>query len=166
MIALDSVLRTELCVKVDGRGLTSSPLLEFFSNLLDVGLFVQVCGDEVGFALTEGIELFARLFAGFCVARGYIDGCAVLDEAFADHAADAFCTAGDEHDLALCILSVRIEMMRDCRLLALTSKRLELSILFKYLGLRERGKEINRMAPGNVRFAAIAVVIRRPESWG
>ena len=54
---------------------------------------------------------------------------AVLHEAFADHAADAFGTAGDEDDLALQAVSVeKLEEVWKYRVLTLTSKRLELSI--------------------------------------
>ena len=84
---------------------TSSSLLQLISDVLQRRFFVQVCGDVVCFALSEGIELLASLFACFGVARGDEDGCAVLDEAFRDHAANPFGTTGDEHDFVLSIVS-------------------------------------------------------------
>jgi hypothetical protein len=55
---------------------------------------------------------------------------AVLHEAFADHAADAFGTAGYEDDLALQgVLVNKLEEVWGYWVLTLTSKRFELSIL-------------------------------------
>ena len=70
--------------------------------MLEGVFLVQVGGYVVGFAFAEGVQFVAGFFAGFLVARGDVDCCAVADEAFADHAADAFCAARDEHDFALC----------------------------------------------------------------
>jgi hypothetical protein len=80
---------------------TSSPLLQFISYVLRCILFVQVRGDVVRFALPERVQLFTSLLTRFRVSGGYIDGGAVPDEAFADHAADAFRAACDEYDFAL-----------------------------------------------------------------
>ena len=88
--------------EVEGGGLlTSSALLQLLGYPLHIFHFVQIRCDVVRFALAECIELLACLFTCFCVARRYKDVGAVLYEAFADHAADAFGTAGDEDDLAL-----------------------------------------------------------------
>lgn len=84
---------------------TSSTLLQFIGDVLQRRFFVQVCGDVVCFAFAEGVEFFAGLFACFGVARGDVDRCAVLDEAFGNHAADAFGTARDEHDFVLQVVS-------------------------------------------------------------
>lgn len=83
------------------RKRTALPLLQLVRNLLDLLLLVQIRRNEVGFALARGIHFLAGLFAGLGVARGYVDSCAVLDKALADHAADAFGAAGDENDFAL-----------------------------------------------------------------
>lgn len=84
---------------------TAGPFLQLICDSLDVFLLVQVRGDVVCPAFAERVKLFACLLARFGVAGGYVYVGAVLHEAFADHAADAFGSTGDEHDLALEIVS-------------------------------------------------------------
>jgi hypothetical protein len=80
---------------------TPSPFLELVGELLQIFLLVEIRRDEVGFPFSQRIQLRTSLFARGGVARGYIDVCAVGHEAFADHAADAFCATGYEDDFAL-----------------------------------------------------------------
>jgi hypothetical protein len=61
---------------------TSGAFLELVGYALQLFFFVEVGGNVVCFALAERIQLFAGLFAGFCVARGDVDCGAILDKAF------------------------------------------------------------------------------------
>jgi hypothetical protein len=92
---------------------TSSPFLQLIGNLLEFLLFVEIRGDEVCFPFAKRIKFFACLFTGFRVTRGYIYVCAVLHEAFADHATDAFGAAGYEDDFALDDISLCIVVYQD-----------------------------------------------------
>jgi hypothetical protein len=98
--------RGQLCVRQARRcrqdvKLTASAFLQLRDNGLQRLLLVEVGGDPVGFACAQRVELRARGCAGGRVARRYVHVGAVGDEAFADHAADAFGAAGYEDDFAL-----------------------------------------------------------------
>jgi hypothetical protein len=69
--------------------------------VFEIFFFVEIGCDVVCLAFAERIEFSTRLFAGGGVARGNVDVCAVLDEPFADHAANAFGAAGYEDDFVL-----------------------------------------------------------------
>jgi hypothetical protein len=86
----------------DGEGgRTASALLQFLCNVFKIFFFVEIGCDVVCLAFAERVEFSTRLFAGRGVARGNVDVCAVLNEPFADHAADAFGAAGHEDDFVL-----------------------------------------------------------------
>jgi hypothetical protein len=84
---------------------TSGAFLQFVGDALELFFFVEVGCDVVGFAFAKRVQLFAGLFAGLSVARRYVYGSTILDEAFADHSSDALCAACHEDYFVLTMVS-------------------------------------------------------------
>jgi len=89
---------------------TRCPLPQLIGYVLCSIFFVEVGYNEVGFALAERIQVLACLLARFRVSRRYVNCRAILDEAFANHAPDAFGPTCNQDDFALddCELAHRL----------------------------------------------------------
>lgn len=103
------------------------PLGQLLGELLAVFQLVEIGGDGVGFPRAHLCELGGGFFAGFGVAGGDVDLCAVLHVAFADHATDAFGTTSDKDDFVLDVL-VGARRTAEGRTCTLTPKRVEISM--------------------------------------
>jgi hypothetical protein len=80
---------------------TPCTLLQLIRDILRCILLIEIRRNVVCLAFAKRIQLFARLLTGFLVSRRYVNSCTIPNEAFADHAADAFRAACDEDDFAL-----------------------------------------------------------------